>query len=638
MSRAFLACVGALALALTMLATAAAAPPLSAYGALPAIENIAISASGSKLAFVTVAGEQRQLVMQEVTGQPIGALDVGDTKIRDLMWAGDEHLVIVNTTTSSMPEYGAGKHEWMIARSFSLKKKRIINIASQTAWNFINGSPVLRRIDGKWYAFIENYSATRPLLLLHRVSLDDGGTETAESMPWGDALGWIIDANGVPQARGRYNSVKGFWSLGVRQGSIWPDVYQVDAKLDPPSLIGFGRDGRSILIQESTELGGNFVEVAPDGKLQPAVPDDHLYREMIFDPADQRLIGATYFENETRYAFFDPADQAAWASVQRAFKGQRVNLSAWSADRKKVVVAVEGAKSSGVFYLVDLAAKRADILGEAYPGVPANDVAEMKPYSYKAADGVTVPGFLTLPPGRDPKKLPLVVLPHGGPEAHDGLGFHYWAQAIASRGYAVLQPNFRGSTGYGEEWVRAGYGEWGRKMQTDLSDGVRALATEGVIDPQRVCIVGGSYGGYAAMAGVTVQQGVYRCAVAVAGISDLPDMLKSEAQDAGRKSLTMRYWRRFMGARTDNDPALEEISPLRKAAQISAPILLIHGKDDTVVPYRQSTRFAEALRKAGKPVEMVTLNGEDHWMSRSATRLQKLEASIAFLLRENPPQ
>ncbi len=640
MIRIFQALAAMAALMFTAVAAHAAPPPLSAYGSLPAIEDLDISASGKLLAFVGVVGENRRLVMQDLSGGVIGVIDVGDSKVRGIMWAGDEHLIVLTSQTTSIPEYGIRKSEWLIAQSYSLAKKRFINIAARSpmSWNFISYAPDVREVDGTWYAYFANYSRSRPILVLRRARLDDGLTETIETMPANDAEGWLIDREGTPQARVRYDTSRGYWSLGARKGAIWPDIYQVEAPLDPPLLMGFGRDGRSLLVQESAEAGSEFVEVDPEtGESRPALPDDRFYRSMIFDPASKRLIGATYFDVASRYAFFDPADAAAWDAVLAAFKGQHVSLYTWSADRKKVVVHVDGPKNSGVFYLIDLQAKRADIIGETYPGVPPDQVAEMRPYTYKAADGMEIPGFLTLPPGREAKNLPLVVMPHGGPQVHDSQAFDYWAQAIASRGYAVLQPNYRGSSGYGWDYVEAGHGEWGRKMQTDLSDGVRALAAEGVIDPKRVCIVGASYGGYAAMAGVTVQQGVYRCAVAVAGVSDLRLMLKLEARDMGRNSEGMRYWRRFMGAEKDSDPALDAISPTHFAARADAPILLIHGKDDTVVPYRQSAEFAEALRSAGKPVEMVTLEGEDHGMSRRATREQMLEASVSFLLRQNPP-
>jgi dipeptidyl aminopeptidase/acylaminoacyl peptidase len=175
-------------------------------------------------------------------------------------------------------------------------------------------------------------------------------------------------------------------------------------------------------------------------------------------------------------------------------------------------------------------------------------------------------------------------------------------------------------------------------MQTDLSDGVRWLADQGVIDPARVCVVGGSYGGYAAMAGPTLDTGVYRCAVSVNGVSDLRRMVDREARmRAEDENAAVRYWNRFMGAEQLGDRSLDERSPARLAAQADAPMLLIHGRDDTVVPVEQSRLMARALRQAGKPVDLLELDGEDHWLSRSATRLTMLEETVAFLLEHNPP-
>jgi dipeptidyl aminopeptidase/acylaminoacyl peptidase len=181
--------------------------------------------------------------------------------------------------------------------------------------------------------------------------------------------------------------------------------------------------------------------------------------------------------------------------------------------------------------------------------------------------------------------------------------------------------------------LSAGYGQWGRKMQTDLSDGVRFLAAQGVIDPARVCIVGASYGGYAALAGAAIDRGVYRCAASVAGPSDLRVLLsKLKKQQGDWAAPDQRYWLRYMGDVTN----LDEISPARQAQNVAIPVLLIHGKDDTVVPFEQSQIMADALRKSGKTVEFVTLNKEDHWLSHGETRLQMLQSVMAFLDKNNP--
>jgi dipeptidyl aminopeptidase/acylaminoacyl peptidase len=175
-------------------------------------------------------------------------------------------------------------------------------------------------------------------------------------------------------------------------------------------------------------------------------------------------------------------------------------------------------------------------------------------------------------------------------------------------------------------------------MQTDLSDGITDLVKKGLVDAKRVAIVGGSYGGYAALAGVTLQTGVYRCAVSLAGPSNMSKLLLFQSANYGTsRNALIRYWHEYLGAKNDKDPALDAISPEFHAAKASAPILLIHGVDDTVVPIDQSKRMEAALKRAGKPVEMVTLKGEDHWLSTSETRLQMLTASTAFLERCNPP-
>jgi dipeptidyl aminopeptidase/acylaminoacyl peptidase len=208
---------------------------------------------------------------------------------------------------------------------------------------------------------------------------------------------------------------------------------------------------------------------------------------------------------------------------------------------------------------------------------------------------------------------------------------------MAAQGYAVLKPNFRGSTTT-QSFTTAGYGQWGRKMQTDLSDGVRYLAKEGIIDPARVCIVGASYGGYAALAGVTLDPGVYRCAVSVAGISDLKTMLQWEKRrESVGDHLGTRYWNRYMGVSGPDDPALDAISPIKHIDKVNVPVMLIHGRDDTVVAYEQSEIMLKALKKANKQVELVTMKKEDHWLSRSETRLLMLQSSMAFMKRNNPP-
>jgi dipeptidyl aminopeptidase/acylaminoacyl peptidase len=249
-------------------------------------------------------------------------------------------------------------------------------------------------------------------------------------------------------------------------------------------------------------------------------------------------------------------------------------------------------------------------------------------FRYKARDGLSIEAVLTLPKGRDPKNLPLILMPHGGPEARDSANYDWWVQFLASRGYAVVQPNYRGSTGYGDDFQKAGDGEWGRKMQDDLNDAVADLATKGMIDPKRVCIVGASYGVYAAMRGAQRDGAKFRCAISYAGVSDLNGMLN--------------YDGRFLYGNTARDswkesaPDLKEVSPINHAADFSAPILIMHGKKDLRVPLSQSKRMADRLRIAGKPIDYVEQPLGDHYFSREADRIQFLEVMEAFLKKHNP--
>ena len=344
-----------------------------------------------------------------------------------------------------------------------------------------------------------------------------------------------------------------------------------------------------------------------------------------------------YTTTDGKYVLFDPTDQKGVSAAASPFKGL-VRIWSRSKDSSRVIVRVSGGDQSDAFFLVNLKDHRADLIEDNYPDVPAQFRGEAKRVQYQASDGLALDGVLTLPPNRQAKGLPLVVLPHGGPiGVHDEVEFDWMAQAFASRGYAVFQPNFRGSSGHGADLMHKGFGEFGRKMLTDMSDGLQSLAKHGIVDPRRVCIVGSSYGGYAALAGVTVQQGLYRCAVSSSGPSDLGQMLHWEDERTGSQSQATRFWRRAMGVTTPGAPSIESISPSQLAARADAPILLIHGKDDSVVPIVQSEIMERALRSAGKPVEHLYLDKSDHWLSTEAGRVATLKAAVDFVVKHNPP-
>ena len=223
------------------------------------------------------------------------------------------------------------------------------------------------------------------------------------------------------------------------------------------------------------------------------------------------------------------------------------------------------------------------------------------------------------------------MLPHGGPAAYDRFDFDWMAQFFANRGYLVIQPNFRGSTGFGEAFQDAGRGEWGGKMQDDLTDGVNALVKAGYVDAENVCIIGASYGGYAALAGAVFTPDLYKCVIAIAPVSDLNRMLSDGKRRYGSNHWVVSYWEDILAEGDARRKKLRSISPVNFAENATAPVLLIHGDDDTVVPYAQSTRMRNALKRADKEVELIKLKGEDHWLSVADTRMQTLRAMEQFL-------
>jgi dipeptidyl aminopeptidase/acylaminoacyl peptidase len=302
----------------------------------------------------------------------------------------------------------------------------------------------------------------------------------------------------------------------------------------------------------------------------------------------------------------------------------------WSRDRSRFLVFGEHADDAGAYYLYDRESDKLRSIGKTYPALEGMAaLGNRQAIKFRARDGKSVPAYLTLPAGVEPKALPLVLLVHGGPHARDTFTFDWWASFLASRGYAVLQVNFRGSTGYGYDWFNAGRGGWGTGvMQTDVEDGADALVKNGMVDAARICIAGASYGGYAALAGVSLTPKRYACAVSVNGLTD-PERLFIDA-NWDRGSMISKWWRRSMG---DDVKHMRSVSPGENVERVLAPVLLIHGNQDSVVPVESSRTYNSKLLAAGKDVRYVELKGDDHWLSSAQTRTLMLRELESFLAK-----
>ncbi len=284
----------------------------------------------------------------------------------------------------------------------------------------------------------------------------------------------------------------------------------------------------------------------------------------------------------------------------------------------------------GQTYVWNRKAKTLDLQYKIREELPRESLSERKPFKFKSSDGLEIHAYLTLPKGLPAKNLPLVVFPHGGPWARDYWGYDTFAQFLSNRGYAVLQPNFRASTGYGKKFLNAGNGEWGRKMQDDLTWGVKALVADGTVDVKRVAIAGGSYGGYATLAGVAFTPDVYAAAVAIVAPSNLITLLDAIPPywEAGRKQM---YARMADPTTSDGKALLIAESPLTKAKDIVTPLLVVQGKNDPRVNIRESNQIVAAVRDNGKPVEYLVAPDEGHGFARPINNLAMVTAMEEFL-------
>ena len=638
----------ALGLGLSVAPARAEPPALSIYGALPGFERASISPSGDHVAILGFAGGQRRLVVVDAAQKIVFQVPIEPTfKVRGLHWAGDKAVLLHYTNTVDL---GIG----FTAAKAELQSVIVLPIDGGKPWVVFANQPMITggvrgihgvvQRNGHWYGYFggftlvqsrggEGYLPSGRLQPdLYEVDLETRKVRRAAAKIDADQAdrSWLVDASGAVGASLDIASQSGRWTIfNARNAPIASGIDRAGGV----TLLGFSADGASLVYQlrnAAAERDDLFIVPLAGGAAQPFLPDTTVQR--FFMDNGHRLIGYVEDNATSDVHFFTPRSEKIYKASQRAFPGARMTLQDANDGFDRLIVTTEGDGDPGSWWLINIATGKADVLGYSFTLRPG-EVGPTRMVSYAAADGLKMEGVLTLPPDRPARKLPIVMLPHGGPTHHDVLSFDWMAQAFASRGYAVFQPNFRGSSGYGVPFEQAGNGQWGRKMQTDISDALAELVRQGIADPRRACIMGASYGGYAALAGVTLQQGIYRCAVAVAGISDLSRMVSTDLAESGGDPMLARNLKAQLGSGAD----LKTVSPIRFVDKVGVPVLLIHGKDDIVVNYNQSSSMANALRDAGKTVELVTLKDEDHWLSKSETRLQMLRASVDFVMKHNPP-
>jgi dipeptidyl aminopeptidase/acylaminoacyl peptidase len=635
--------------ALAYAVSAHAAPPPAAYGRLPAVADAALSPDGTKVAILRTSGDTVTLNVLDTTEfKSLGSIaPPADTKLRAVSWANDKYVLVTGSVTyNPFSAVQTGSHLKTTSKNTEAQSeyyrtiavstpdmKSVVLTADLTASAYQTGAGTI------WNAAAGETNSVRMtaaevaggsiVWTVHRADLETGAM-TPVSRGASQTAAFVLSPSGEVLARGDTSELTNTWRLMARQGDGWKQVTETRTQFGGVPLLSYpypdGKVGELILADARVEL--RAIDLTSGVRTLTFSDPTYDVAGAIVDPWTKEIVGASIVRERGEQHFFDPALEQVRVRLAAMFPNGAVQVLDWDRGRTTFILKASQATEAPTTYLFRPADGRLRSFGGDYPELAAADAGRRVSLNYRASDGTRIPAYLTLPPNGPDKNLPTIVMPHGGPAARDELSFDYLASFLASRGYAVLQPNFRGSGGYGRAWEYAGHNQWGGLMQKDVTDGVGALSRMGLVDPNRVCIVGASYGGYAALAGATLTPDLYKCAVSIAGVSDLQAMLNRALDRSGRKSETVEYWRASIG----NDMAqVKAVSPIENVAAIRVPILLIHGDQDTVVPVEQSRAMDRKLRGAGKQARLVELPGEDHGISRAASRTRMLSELESFL-------
>jgi dipeptidyl aminopeptidase/acylaminoacyl peptidase len=473
--------------------------------------------------------------------------------------------------------------------------------------------------DARWHDLYELHISTGEKTLLRN------NTE--------NIAGWEFDHDGALRLAERTNSAGDTEILRVDSDGF-KQIYACTV-LETCGVRGFDATNKQVYFV--TNKGSlNLIEL---DLLDPAtgatakVEGDPLDRVDItngkLSEVDHRILFTDYEDDTVRRYFRDKAFEKDYRWLQSKLPGLEIIFGAASNDENLWIVSAYSDVEPGVTYVWNRKARQLALQYRIREELPRESLAQRKPYHYPSSDGLDISAYLTLPKGLKASQLPLIVFPHGGPWARDSFGYDTYAQFLSNRGYAVLQPNFRGSTGYGKKFLNAGNGEWGRKMQDDLTWGVKALVTAGIADRAHAGIAGGSYGGYATLAGVAFTPEVYAAAVAIVAPSNLITLLDAIPPywEAGRKQM---YTRMADPTTPDGKALLIAESPLTQAKSIVTPLLVVQGKNDPRVNIRESDQIVAAVRDNGKPVEYLVAPDEGHGFARPINNLAMVTAMEEF--------
>lgn len=613
--------------------TLSAAPlPIEAFFASPAIRQVRLSPDGTKLAVLSPVKDRYSIsVVDLATNDAKVVLHLKDENIRDVFWEGNERLMFYALVSGNeVPFLGStdlkGKMRRLLEPQYSRDGQFSIYWGS-----YVNSLP-LAKDDGFFLiiGYTDQYDGrgdpgnvwvAQPTPFIYRVNAATGSRQRMTPIERNESIE-AIDTDG--QMRFAYEHRGGAAVLRYRPHnlSVWQDLRRFPAMRGNWDFRGFLADNRHVAIIDYTQSDRGELRLFDTGtmEMKPEVlfaPPAGQIESVLFSPDRQHIIGVEYLDDRRRWYWIDPTWKKLDALMAGTFPGKVVDLVDISRNHKRLLFRVYSDRDPGTYYLLDTDGDGLRPLGASQPSIDENKMRPMLPVSFNARDGLKIHGYLTLPEGPAGTHWPLVINPHGGPFGiRDEWQFVDEVQFLANRGYAVFQVNYRGSGGYGEDFQRAGYREWGGKMQDDLSDAVKWAIAEGYADPKRVAIYGGSYGGYAALAGVTFTPELYRCAVNYVGVSDLGLITRW----GHWKSVASKdFYEQAVGR---DRAQLAARSPVNFVERIQVPTLHAYGENDPRVEIDNWDRLQAQLKKYNKPYEFIRHRNEGHGFDKTETRVE----------------
>ncbi len=622
--------------------------PLMDFFKLPQYTSVSIAPDGKNLAALAPVKGRQNLVVLDIakrSAQPLTSFESRD--VVEYRWVNSKRLVLRTGTLGERQADSRGGGLFAIdvdggnVRQLAEGSDEMRgNEASRYVFRAVQ---IIRRIPGESdeiiaqevvFELAANRQVAGPVFRLDtrtgrrsNLSLGKPGSGETES--------WIVDNKAV--ARGFTVQNRGKVSIYYRSGADdpWLLVEERDAIAPGLAPLAANEAGRGLYVLSHKDRDRASVHLwDPATKsLGPALAEHPLVdiTEPLMDFGT--LVGVSYKSGRRGFAYFDEGLARVQLRIDKALPNT-VNFLTWSQDRSKFLITTYSDVLPASYYLMDAKSGKVEWLADAMPWIKPAQMAKREPVRYKARDGQDVPAFLTLPRGSSGKNLPLVVVVHGGPWVPSAeWGFDPEAQFLASRGYAVLQPDFRGTIGYGWKHFRSSFRQWGLTMQDDITDGVRWAVAQGLADKNRVCIYGASYGGYAVMMGLAKDPELYRCGVNFVGVTDIETMLSASWSDFANSDFLRYSARDMMGDAAEADK-LAAVSPVKQAAKIRAPVLMAYGGDDRRVPIVHGNMMRSALEANGKKYEWMVFDGEGHGF-RSPDNQAKFYGSVERFLKEN---